>query len=55
MERVAEEVRVTKQLLDRAEQEVTRVKEIESSLFKTIKVAAQKEINEKAHQEVKDY
>jgi len=52
-ERVAEEVRVTKQLLDRAEQEVTRVKEIESSLFKTIKVAeeAQKEINEKAHQE----
>ena len=48
-ERVAEEVRVTKQLLDRAEQEVTRVKEIESSLFKTIKVAeeAQKEINEK--------
>lgn len=52
-ERVAEEVRVTKQLLDRAEQEVTRVKEIESSLFKTIKVAeeAQKEINEKAYQE----
>ncbi|MDI9882514.1 DivIVA domain-containing protein [Flectobacillus longus] len=52
-ERVAEEVRVTKQLLDKAEQEVTRVKEIESSLFKTIKVAeeAQKEINEKAHQE----
>lgn len=52
-ERVAEEVRVTKQLLDRAEQEVTRVKEIESSLFKTIKVAeeAQKEINVKAHQE----
>ncbi|MDI9863155.1 DivIVA domain-containing protein [Flectobacillus sp. DC10W] len=52
-ERVAEEVRVTKQLLDKAEQEVTRVKEIESSLFKTIKVAeeAQREINEKAHQE----
>ncbi|NBA75966.1 DivIVA domain-containing protein [Emticicia sp. ODNR4P] len=52
-ERVAEEVRVTKQLLDKAEQEVTRVKEIESSLFKTIKVAeeAQKEINEKAHLE----
>ena len=38
-ERVAEEVRVTKQLLDKAEQEDTRVKEIESSLFKTIKVA----------------
>ncbi|MFY7825993.1 MAG: DivIVA domain-containing protein [Flectobacillus sp.] len=52
-ERVAEEVRVTKQLLDKAEQEVARVKEIESSLFKTIKVAeeAQKEINEKAHLE----
>ncbi|WP_052354050.1 DivIVA domain-containing protein [Flectobacillus major] len=52
-ERVAEEVRVTKQQLDKAEQEVNRVKEIETSLFKTLKVAedAQKEINDKAYAE----
>lgn len=52
-ERVAEELRHSKQQLEVAEREVARMKEIETSLFKTIKIAetAQQEINEKAKAE----
>lgn len=49
-ERVAEELRQSKNQLELAEREVSRMKEIETSLFKTLKIAetAQQEINDKA-------
>ncbi len=52
-ERVGDELRMAKQQLEASEREINRIKEIESSLFKTIKVAeeAQREINEKAQLE----
>jgi cell division initiation protein len=52
-ERVAEELRQSKNQLELAEREVSRMKEIETSLFKTLKIAetAQQEINDKARLE----
>lgn len=52
-ERVAEELRQSKNQLELAEREVSRMKEIETSLFKTLKIAetAQQEINDKAQLE----
>ncbi|MFC0183842.1 cell division initiation protein [Pseudarcicella hirudinis] len=52
-DKVIEEVRHTKGQLENAEREIARMKEIESSLFKTLKAAedTQKEINDKAQAE----
>lgn len=52
-ERVSEELRQSKQQLEVAEREIVRMKEIENSLFKTLKAAedAQQEINAKAQAE----
>ena len=52
-ERISEDVRQTKQQLEVAEREIVRMKEIENSLFKTLKAAedAQQGINEKAQAE----
>jgi cell division initiation protein len=52
-ERVSEELRQSKQQLEVAEREIIRMKEIENSLFKTLKAAedAQQEINAKAQAE----
>lgn len=52
-ERVAEELRQSKHQLEVAEREVSRMKEIETSLFKTLKIAetTQQEINEKTQVE----
>lgn len=52
-ERISEDVRQTKQQLEVAEREILRMKEIENSLFKTLKAAedAQQEINGKAQAE----
>jgi cell division initiation protein len=52
-ERVSEDLRQTKVNLDVAEREILRMKEIENSLFKTLKAAedAQQEINGKAQAE----
>lgn len=52
-ERVSEELRQSKQQFDVAEREIVRMKEIESSLFKTLKAAegVQQEINAKAQAE----
>jgi cell division initiation protein len=52
-ERVSEELRQSKQQLEVAEREIVRMKEIENSLFKTLKAAedAQQEINSKAQAE----
>lgn len=52
-ERVSEELRQSKQQFEVAEREIVRMKEIESSLFKTLKAAenAQQEINAKAQAE----
>lgn len=52
-ERVSEELRQSKQQFDVAEREIVRMKEIESSLFKTLKAAegVQQEINSKAQAE----
>ena len=49
-ERISEDVKQTKFNLEVAEREILRMKEIENSLFKTLKAAenAQQEINEKA-------
>ena len=52
-ERVSEDVRNSKQQLEVAEKEIVRMKEIENSLFKTLKAAedAQQNINAKAEAE----
>lgn len=52
-ERVAEELRQAKHQLEVAEREVSRMKEIETSLFKTLKIAeaTQQEINDKTQVE----
>ncbi|MES2517530.1 MAG: DivIVA domain-containing protein [Bacteroidota bacterium] len=52
-ERVSEELRQSKQQLEVADREIVRMKEIENSLFKTLKAAedAQQEINAKAQAE----
>ena len=52
-ERVSEDFRQTKNNLEVAEREILRMKEIENSLFKTLKAAedAQQQINEKAQAE----
>lgn len=53
-ERVSEDFRQSKQQLEVAEKEIIRMKEIENSLFKTLKAAedAQQNINAKAEAEV---
>ncbi len=52
-ERISEDVRNSKQQLEVAEKEIVRMKEIENSLFKTLKAAedAQQNINAKAEAE----
>ena len=52
-ERISEDVRFSKQQLEVAEKEIVRMKEIENSLFKTLKAAedAQQNINAKAEAE----
>lgn len=52
-ERISEDVRHSKQQLEVAEKEIVRMKEIENSLFKTLKAAedAQQNINAKAEAE----
>lgn len=52
-ERIAEDLRQSKQQLEVSEREIIRMKEIENSLFKTLKAAedAQQEINAKAQLE----
>ena len=52
-ERISEDVRSSKQQLEIAEKEIVRMKEIENSLFKTLKAAedAQQNINAKAEAE----
>jgi cell division initiation protein len=52
-ERISEDVRFSKQQLEIAEKEIVRMKEIESSLFKTLKAAedAQQNINAKVEAE----
>lgn len=52
-ERISEELRFSKQQLEIAEKEIVRMKEIETSLFKTLKAAedAQQNINSKAEAE----
>lgn len=52
-ERISEDLRFSKQQLEIAEKEIVRMKEIESSLFKTLKAAedAQQNINAKAEAE----
>ena len=52
-ERISEDVRSSKQQLEVAEKEIIRMKEIENSLFKTLKAAedAQQNINAKAEAE----
>jgi cell division initiation protein len=52
-ERVSEDLRQSKQQLEVAEKEIVRMKELESSLFKTLKAAedAQQNINSKAQAE----
>ncbi len=52
-ERISEDVRNSKQQLEIAEKEIVRMKEIENSLFKTLKAAedAQQNINAKAEAE----
>ena len=52
-ERVSEDLRYSKQQLEVAEKEIVRMKEIENSLFKTLKAAedAQQNINAKAEAE----
>jgi cell division initiation protein len=52
-ERVSEDLRFSKQQLEVAEKEIVRMKEIENSLFKTLKAAedAQQNINAKAEAE----
>lgn len=52
-ERISEDVRSSKQQLEVAEKEIVRMKEIENSLFKTLKAAedAQQNINAKAEAE----
>ena len=54
-ERVSEDLRYSKQQLEVAEKEIVRMKEIENSLFKTLKAAedAQQNINAKAEAESK--
>eukprot|EP01136_Pigoraptor_vietnamica_P041941 Opistho-1_new@15519 len=53
-ERVGDDMRQSKQKLEVAEREIVRMKEIENSLFKTLKAAeeAQDQINVKAQSEV---
>lgn len=52
-ERISEDLRLSKQQLEIAEKEIVRMKEIESSLFKTLKAAedAQQNINAKVEAE----